>query len=968
MEKSHGLAMQTAKSPAPIRNFDVGDWVYSDTAGGVERLRVKQWVLKVDKDGTVTGSAILNDLIAEETEKLVDRIQGIVGGSTITGASQARDVIPGETIDQMPPKIPTGLSVTSAPYVSNADGQTYAQVTASWIAVTQNQDSSPLEDLAHYRIAWRYTAVGIDNSWHEEFQSQGQICTWSPVTPNQPLEVKIQAEDKAGNVSGFSSVVVATSAVDATPPPVPAAPVGSGFNGLIRWTWTGWVSGGQTPADFSHTEFHVSSVNNFTPDATTLIGTAVSFPSSLLQRPDLYDTVYYCKLISVDHNGNKSAASAQGSGQASQVVGTDIEGNIIDLSHIRFRDQANIAQDGNFTIPEYTTERVTAAGSRWAAVVGEDSGSQAIRYQPGSTGGYRVNLASGIPVIGGELFMARLRCQSGANSAPNTVRVSIGVLWTLLNGGQTLQTITGSLIPGTTAIGWTTLTAAYAQAPATAVEAEFFIQANSIALTSGFIDVEWAEVRRVIGTLLIQDAAITTAKINDLAVNTAKISDLSVGKLTAGTLAADVVLGARIATALTGARTEMNSSGFYRYTSTGAIAVQIDDTGNLLTGTFKTAATGRRIEIGAAGKTGEVEFIAPDNTVGALRSFTADVPIAGIESIMIGVDAPAASNIYGAWNAIQVAEGENIWISSRDIQLTYGGNHANTTKRFIISYATNRGTASPITYWTSVTRYFVDESNGHNWYTANPSVQRMQISPTAATGFRYLDTTGSLRLWINDSHTIIYDANDNERIFVSGAWPTTSPLIQMTMNIDNILFYPSNNRNAWARLDESQVIEQSPIFGLFNSSNYGAQLKYHVNDPLGTPNAQRMEVRNSANTGYDPIWASAFTVSSERKHKTAIRDADLDSLSILKDMRIRRFVRPSTVRAADPKNEDKSLRKAVVIEREEIGVVTDEAPSEIVDGIPGEESGVNLYNWLALNTDAIQKLIDRIEALEGSSS
>lgn len=96
----------------------------------------------------------------------------------------------------------------------------------------------------------------------------------------------------------------------------------------------------------------------------------------------------------------------------------------------------------------------------------------------------------------------------------------------------------------------------------------------------------------------------------------ADFASISAGKITAGTLSADVIVGARIKTANTGARVEINSAGFFAYDSgnnqtvgilasdgsatfTGTIA-GANITGNVTLstgGVFRTAASGRRVEI-----------------------------------------------------------------------------------------------------------------------------------------------------------------------------------------------------------------------------------------------------------------------------------------------------------------------------------------------------------------------------------
>jgi hypothetical protein len=97
----------------------------------------------------------------------------------------------------------------------------------------------------------------------------------------------------------------------------------------------------------------------------------------------------------------------------------------------------------------------------------------------------------------------------------------------------------------------------------------------------------------------IVDAAIITAKIADLAVNDAKISTLSVGKLTAGNMTADVLLSGIIRTALTGARAEIDAAGIRLFNLAGAQTVRLatSDGSALITGTYQSGLTGERINI-----------------------------------------------------------------------------------------------------------------------------------------------------------------------------------------------------------------------------------------------------------------------------------------------------------------------------------------------------------------------------------
>lgn len=126
-----------------------------------------------------------------------------------------------------------------------------------------------------------------------------------------------------------------------------------------------------------------------------------------------------------------------------------------------------------------------------------------------------------------------------------------------------------------------------------------------------------------IDAALIANAAITTAKIDNLAVTSAKISDVSAGKITTGTLtAALITLGSgglfRAGRSLspyhymlideTGIRFYVNGSAPYtggtlnvdlNVNSGGAVFTGAIEGSSITGGLFRTALSGRRVEIGA---------------------------------------------------------------------------------------------------------------------------------------------------------------------------------------------------------------------------------------------------------------------------------------------------------------------------------------------------------------------------------
>jgi hypothetical protein len=99
----------------------------------------------------------------------------------------------------------------------------------------------------------------------------------------------------------------------------------------------------------------------------------------------------------------------------------------------------------------------------------------------------------------------------------------------------------------------------------------------------------------------------TAVQATALLIDNAHISDLTVSKVTAGTITADWFVGARIKTADTGARVELNSTGFQAYDATGTqtVAISAADGSAVLTGTVQSGAgTAARVVLNPIGPTG----------------------------------------------------------------------------------------------------------------------------------------------------------------------------------------------------------------------------------------------------------------------------------------------------------------------------------------------------------------------------
>jgi hypothetical protein len=100
-------------------------------------------------------------------------------------------------------------------------------------------------------------------------------------------------------------------------------------------------------------------------------------------------------------------------------------------------------------------------------------------------------------------------------------------------------------------------------------------------------------------TSAASEASTATAEL----IDDAHISDLTVSKVTAGTIAANWLLGASIRTAATGARVELNENGLQAFNASGEQTVDIDaDDGSVsIVGELASDADGNRVVVAPAG-------------------------------------------------------------------------------------------------------------------------------------------------------------------------------------------------------------------------------------------------------------------------------------------------------------------------------------------------------------------------------
>lgn len=360
-----GLTLQDGL-PKPLIDFNVGDYVYTQTVAGLERLRVRQITVSMS-GGALDATATLGDRIYEADIKFARRLAGLTANSANAGSAGAGDTptpsvdpsyIDGpidSTPDSLAPSAPTSLTGSSSAY--NLAGSPLASVALSWTPPTTNSDSSALTDLRGYRVFMRTSGTA---PWTFVAETSAASITLTDFAVNTSYRFQVRAIDASNNESAGSNEFTITTATITSADPTPSTPTATSRLGTITINWNGLSStGANMGSNFSHVEVHVSTTSNFTPSSGTYQGRLSGSDFFILSNLT-YNTTYYTKLVAVSKTGVSSTASNQATATIQPLVNTDI----IDasLSGAKFAGGTiNTAQlaDGSISASKILTDAVT---------------------------------------------------------------------------------------------------------------------------------------------------------------------------------------------------------------------------------------------------------------------------------------------------------------------------------------------------------------------------------------------------------------------------------------------------------------------------------------------------------------------------------------------------------------------------------------------------------------------------------
>jgi len=307
------------------------------------------------------------------------------------------------------------------------------------------------------------------------------------------------------------------------------------------------------------------------------------------------------------------------------------------------------------------------------------------------------------------------------------------------------------------------------------------------------------------------------------------LNGLTAGKITAGTINADVLVAGQVATGTSGQRSGINSLGLFAYDAAGTKTVDINGVTNLITGTMQSALTGRRIVTGASGSTGEITFYPASGTATSyLRSIT---ETAGVEAVQLGLVSGQASD-SALWNRLNINSDEWTNLRSNKIDLNYlnGG-------VFVVRQLSSRNASA-----TATTRMQIDASQTLMWAPDNATVY--QLSNGAHTFYPASQASSG---WIKIRPNLISDSNFR------------TPYLE------------------WATDNN----------GVSGAGAYKGVLKFIMRTGGVNP---AFQFRDGADSVYYPLEASAFNVAtSSEKVKTDIVDLSEAALPMVRKTKPRRY-------------------------------------------------------------------------------
>jgi hypothetical protein len=435
-----------------------------------------------------------------------------------------------------------------------------------------------------------------------------------------------------------------------------------------------------------------------------------------------------------------------------------------------------------------------------------------------------------------------------------------------------------------------------------------------------------------VGTNLLITAS---ANIGTAVIDQANISTVSAGSIVAGTMSADVVVSGRFASpSLTGARREMNSVGFQAWDASGNQTISFDGVNNLLTGILKTALTGRRIESGASGNTGQIAFYSSGGTASYLAS---EALSGGNEGISVRLPL-AGKGVY--WNTFRIDTTGLAFIDAKYTHFGFGG-AAGGGGDFRVAFATDTGTST--TFPTLVDRLYIDENLWEAWFNTSGGyflVSEKNLSNGVDVIRQQMWGGGAIAFTKSPGGDFVIQ----ERAVGGGSFYDR---FRITNTAIQIRYAPTKDGRLLAfnegPLDSTTYF--SPEVQLVSSIGYGAFFRFQTGSG-GT--GSKVVLRDAGDSIYEDLFVGTLTQSSSAQYKTNVRPLDGSAMERLNKLVPAKFNRK---------------RAGGWEERETVGLIAE----DVIEEIRTESEygpGIALLPLATLQVKAQQETYSELQALK----
>lgn len=543
-----GLALHDG-APVPFKDFTVGDYVYTATSTGLERVRVRQIIMSMS-GGAVFASATLGDRIFEAEIRNARRLSGITSGSVSLGNGTLPTSTPVVSIDAIAPAAPTTLTGTAASYLDG--NQIRGRVNLSWTAPTLNADGSALTDLRQYEIEFRQLT---SDPWQYAGATSGTTFTISNLTKNTQYRFRVAAVDSSNNRSSYSNVFVISTPGFVELPTQPSTPILTTRLGVLTVKWDGLnYIGGAMSIDLDYVAIYVGTTAGFTPSASNYRG-RVYGPDLFHVSGLTYGTTYHVKFVAYSTSGVNSPTSNSASATIVALVDTDLIANTLTTWPFNGAVVSTTAlANGAVNAAKLTDGAVTASKILDGAVSAlkiADGAVSAAKIATGAVGSTQLvdGAVSALKIADGAVASAKI-----ATGAVGSNQISAGAIIAgkiSANAVTAAEIAAGSITSAKIVAGAITAVEIASGAITTNKIAAGAITAQEIAtgaITSAKI------TAGAIGATEIAAGAITAAKISagaigatEIAANAIVAGKIAANAVTAGTVAALAIEAGKIA-------------------------------------------------------------------------------------------------------------------------------------------------------------------------------------------------------------------------------------------------------------------------------------------------------------------------------------------------------------------------------------------------------------------------------------